>query len=318
MTHPALHRVRRLAPGLVLAVLLWGGCDTVVPEDDNLLVIEAYFESGQPLPAIAVQQGTPLSLPLDARDAYRVSDAELTLDLDGRTVPYRPVPGEPGRYLPAVDDAGTVDAYTRFALTAAWRHIHATASGDIPPAIRLDSIRVVAPDVPVDAILVDSLRLDTLGLGAQKGFIYPVEVTLWWQGESDAAFWIETQLRPRITFSSAVIDFFLQPLAIGKERDMDQPDAGTRSWQGLYGIPVDAIDAPLPDHALTVMLIRSYEDYARFASTRNQPQRREPRTNLDGAAGIVAGIAIDSLSVDVSGPLTRAARTIESRNPPAH
>ncbi len=286
--------------GLALAILsLAAGCDTVAPIDEQVLVIEGYLQTGRALPPITVQRGQPLSAPLD-NDAYAISDADLTLDLDGRRIPYAPT-GTPGQYAPVTDENVPVAAYARFRLEATWRDLAASAAGATPPGIRLDSLSIHIPDTPVDAILIDSLRLDTLGVGAQKGFLYPVEVSLWWRPDAtaDSAYWIETQLRPRIAFSSTVIDFFLQPNEIRLEEEMTRLADGAHRWTGVYGIPVDSLTTPFPPHALTVYLVRSYEDYARFAATRDAPQRREPASNLQGASGIFAGISIDSLTVTV-------------------
>ncbi len=289
-------------PLVVVALLatLVIGCDTGAPMDDQVLVIEGYVRTGQALPPILVQRGQPLSDPIDA-DAYAISDAEIALYLDGRRIPYAAT-DTPGHYAPVTDDDTPIEAYTRFRLEATWRDLAASAAGSTPPEIRLDSLSVHIPDSPVDAILLDSLRLDTLGVGAQKGFLYPVEVTLWWrpEGVAEDAYWIETQLRPRITFSSAVIDFFLQPNEIRLEDDMTRLANGAHRWTGVYGIPVDSLTTPFPPHALTVYLVRSMEDYARFAATRDAPQRREPASNLEGASGIFAGISIDSLTVNVA------------------
>ena len=46
-------------------------------------------------------------------------------------------------------------------------------------------------------------------------------------------------------------------------------------------------------------IIRSGQDYARFVSGRDDPERREPASNLDGAVGIFTGLSVDSLRVQV-------------------
>ena len=50
---------------------------------------------------------------------------------------------------------------------------------------------------------------------------------------------------------------------------------------------------------MKVSLLRSGPDYARFASSRDAPERREPVSNVRGALGIVAGISVDSLLLNV-------------------
>ncbi len=239
-----------------------GANQPVAPVDDQVLVIEGYLQTGRPLPPILVQRGQPLTDPIDD-DAYAVDDAEITLHLDGRRISYAPT-DTPGRYTPVTDELVPIEAYTRFRLEATWRDLAASATGSTPPGIRLDSLSIHIPNEPVDAILIDSLRLDTLGVGAQKGFLYPVEVSLWWRAEgiADSAYWIETQLRPKIAVSSTVIDFFLQPNEIRLEDEMTRLADGGHRWTGVYGIPVDSLTTPFPPHALTVYLVRSFEDYA--------------------------------------------------------
>jgi len=168
---------------------------------------------------------------------------------------------------------------------------------------------VAVPEKPVRAVLLDSLdiRFDSLDVGARQGFLYPVEVTLWWKTDFDDTgedFWIETQLKPRTTFSSEIVDFFLLPAEVFRERSV-QPDAfGRREWTGVYAVPVDDEADPLPAHELKAALLRSGTDYARFATSRDDPQRREPVSNVAGGIGIVAGISVDSLRVEVAGPGT--------------
>ena len=67
-----------------------------------------------------------------------------------------------------------------------------------------------------------------------------------------------------------------------------------------FGRFFEVFDAPLPAHHLKASLIRSGADYARFASSRDAPERREPITNVEGGLGIVAGVSVDSLVVAVS------------------
>jgi hypothetical protein len=174
------------------------------------------------------------------------------------------------------------------------------AHGTIPPAITLDSLQVNIPDEPVQAVFADTLGIT----GTEEGYIYPVEVTLWWTAlpggtDPDSPYWIQTLLRPVSSFSSAVVDFFLLPEEILLEDGLPLDDARRRHWTGVYAVPVERATDPIPDHTLTAALLRSEADYARFAISRNAPNRREPLSNVSGAVGIVAGISVDSMRVQI-------------------
>lgn len=292
-----------LGCGLLLGLLTLalGRCDTVEPVEDERVVIEAFFDAGRPLPPLTLRRTGPLSAPYLPGEATAITDAGVVLELDGQTIPYRPDPEHPGRYVPAGGPA-VVPPRAGFALTVQWAHQVARATGTIPPPVALDTVEVYVPERPVQAVLLDSLFLgvDSLNVGAREGFIYPVEVTLRWHVDfdeigPDSLYWVETRLQPRTVFSSALIDFFLLPEEILRERTLPCDGQGRRVWTGVYAVPVEAEDVPLPLHDLRVALLRSGQDYARFATTRDAPERREPRSNVTGGLGIAAGISVDSL-----------------------
>ncbi len=301
------HIARFAAPVcLLVACLLPASCDTVEPVSDDLLVVEGFLEAGKPLPAFTLRRTQPLSAPYPDDETTSVQDAEVLLTLDGMSFHCRPVPGAPGRYAPDTQGPLLVPGRAAFALQVRWREQVAAVQGSVPPPVAIDSVQLSVPDKPVEAVLLDSLRIvpDSLGTGARKGFIYPIEVRLWWtvgfdEGGADSLYWIRTQLKPITSFSSTVIDFFLRPEQILRERDMPLDARSRRSWTGVYAVPVDKETDPLPVHRLKVSLLRSGQDYARFASSRDAPDRREPVSNVQGAIGIVAGIALDSVQVQV-------------------
>lgn len=279
-------------------LLVVARCDTVEPIEAEQLVVEGFIDAGKPLPPVQLRQTRPLMAPYPLDATTAVTDASVSLQVNGQRVAYRPVPEQPGRYepvLPAVD----VPARSGYGLTVTWRDQEATATGLVPPPIAIDSIDVLVPDDPVQAVLIDSL-----GAAPEEGFIYPIEVTVWWtttfeEVGADSVYWVRAQLKPVTTFTSTVIDLFLRTGQIVRERSLSRDGRGRRSWTGVYAVPVAAIDEPPPPHSLKVLLLRSYEDYARFASSRDAPERREPVTNIDGALGIFAGISLDSLRVQV-------------------
>lgn len=299
---------RRWPPGAwwlaMAAMLVLARCDSVEPVEPDRLVVEAFFDAGRPLPPVTLRRTLPLGEPYEVGPATAVTDAEVVLDLDGQVIAYGPDTAAPGRYRPVVEAVATPRA--PFVFTARWRGQEARAAGTIPPPIHLDTVEVSVPERPVQAVLLDSLNLaiDSLSVGARQGFIYPVEVTLRWEAAfeptgADSLYWVETRLEPRTGFASAIIDFFLLPSQILRERDRPRDARGRYVWTGVYAIPVEEETDPLPPHELTVALLRSGRDYARFASTRDAPDRREPRTNVTGGLGIVAGVSVDSLRLRI-------------------
>lgn len=286
---------------LVLAVTLaLGACDSVEPDQPGRLVVEGFLDAGEPLPTLTVRATQALGAA--DPDGNPVTDAQVTLVLDGREVTYAPLE-EPGRYGPE-DISLRVTERSTFQLAVHWRTEQARASGRIPPRVAIDSVRLHVPPEPVEAVLLDSLRLDTLDTGARQGFIYPIDVDVFWtmdfdEVEADSAYWIRPYLRPHTDFHSATEDFFVRQDQVLRERSIQRGEDGVRRWTGVYAVPVEAATDPLPPHSLKVALLRSDEEYARFALTRDDPDRREPLSNVEGGLGIVSGVAVDSLRLEV-------------------
>lgn len=297
---------------LVGGLVLWARCDSVVPQEGPLLVVEAFVDAEAPLPTLRLWQTRPLGqvYPFDGTTA--IADAEVAVRLGGREVLYQPLDGQPGLYGPIQPQA--VPDRMPLSFEATWRDQHAAATSAVPPALNLDSVRVNIPDEPVDGIILDSLfidpstldslQLDSLRTGAEQGLVYLVEVTLWWTADfeetgPDSAYWVRTQLRPEFASQPIFDDFFLRPEQIFRERDAARDSQGRHAWTGVYAIPVETRTTPLPPHPLRVAVIRSGQDYARFAASRDDPKRREPTSNIDGAIGIFAGLSIDSIRVQV-------------------
>lgn len=289
----------------VVLVLLSGGlmgCDTVEPTAPPRLVVECFVQEGMPFPAVTLRKSRAVRRPYPVDDSATAAlGGQITLELNDRTVPYEPVPGEPGRYAPPAGQQQTVPPRASFGLEVQWRDQTAQASGRVPPSITLDSVRISVPEEPVEGVLIDSLRLDTVNTDARPGYVYPVEVQVWWESaaETDSVLWVRPHLKPSASVSSAGIDFFLRREEIRRERDYPLSAAGRRHWAGVYAVPVEEQTAPLPAHHLRVAVLRSYGAYARFASSRGAPAHREPVSNVEGALGIAAGMSIDSASVHV-------------------
>ena len=286
-----------LAAGLVLT-----GCDSALPPDsDPTLVVEGFIGTGEPAPSIRLSRTMSLTRGYDSV-AAAVTEADVSVIVGGRNVRYGPEPGRPGLFRP-VDGADlTARPGDVFALDIDWNGRRASAGGTVPPPIRLLSLDVVVPDEPVSAVLLDSLLLsDSLAVGAYKGYIYPIEVSLTWEAAADPGgeFWVRAQLRPYADFSSTVVDLFLRSEAIFQESGAAVGSPGSRRWTGVYAVGVEGVDDPVPDHTLRVAILRSGRDYARFASSRHAPERREPTSNLEGAIGIFTAVSVDSTRVQV-------------------
>lgn len=290
---------------LVGSGVLLGACDTLEHTDPDVLVIEGFLDAGKPLPEFTIRHTGALDAPY-TMDGAGVSDATVVLGLNGNAIVYFPVPGSPGLYAPQVGATESIPERSTFTLDVRHQDMLASVSGDVPPAITIDSIQISVTDHPVEAVLLDSLRLDSLDTGIYQGFIYPVEVSLFWSQDNvlpgpDSLYWIRAQLKPFLSFPSRVVDYFLRQEQIVREDQLAFDGNGSRRWTGVYAVPVTAETDSLPDHDVKVSLLRSGGDYARFASSRDAPERREPLSNIDGAIGIVTGISVDSVRVLVSG-----------------
>lgn len=289
----------RAALGATLLLLL-ARCDLTAPVDTRPLVVEAFVQTGEPLSPITLRSTRPLRTAAGDTSAP-VVDATVGLELNGQPIAYEADPATPGRYVPRT--AATVPPRASFTLTIEWAGRTATARGVTPPAITIDSAQVMVPDEPVEAILVDSLRRDSLDIPAEQGYIYPIDVTVTWTTDfpetgADSTYWMRTQLKPYTSFSSTVVDFFLQPEEVFRERASEGGRA-QRRWTGVYAVPVEARTAPLPRHRMRVALVRGTAAYAAFAASRTDPDRREPISNVQGAVGIAAGVALDSVLITV-------------------
>lgn len=306
-------RGRRWTVGLlaVLSVVLLSRCDTVAPEEDALLVVEAFVSTDQPLPEIRLARTRAIDEPYADDVATAVSDARVHVQIGERRVPYAARTEAPGRYRS--DDVAPVAARLPIRVEAEWQGRTVTAVSQAPPPIRLDDVRLAIPEEPVAGIILDSLfidparidtvQTDTLRTGATEGFVYLVEVALAWtvdfdEVRADSAYWIRAQLRPDL--GTTLDDFFFKPEQIFRERSLQDDTAGQRVWRGVYAVPVARATDPLPPHTVRAALIRSGQDYARFASSRDDPVRREPVSNVSGGIGIVAGLAVDTVRVAVT------------------
>ena len=283
-----------LAAGLVLGL---ARCDwSSAPVEDDALVVETFLETGQPLPVVELRRTRPLTVP-SGDSAEGAVGASVVLEVDGTPYAYESA-GRPGRYEPPT--AAPVPPDVPWRLAVQWEDTTARAWGRTPASIAVTEVCVGASEAPVRAVQVDSLRRDSLDIPADVGYIYPVDVTVRWEGNGpasapDTSTWVRAQLRPDATpFPSEVVEFFLQPAEIRRE-DAYPRRGATARWRGVYAVPVDSSTAPLPRHSLTTALVRGDTAFAAFAQTRTDPERREPISNVDGALGIATAVSVDSL-----------------------
>ncbi len=300
--------VLRGAGGALLAVgllLVLGRCDLAGPVNRQSLVVEAFLETGRSLPTITLRQTRPLSNPGDRR-ANAAQGATVELVLDGQAISYAESEQRPGRYVPTAGPE-EVPARVPWRLTVQWRGAEAQARGMTPPPIEVSEVCIEVPPDPVQAILVDSLRRDSLDIPAEQAYIYPIDVSLRWSADQlavgeDTTHWVRPQLHPDTTESaSRVVNFFLEPVDVRREDQFRRRD-DQRVWRGVYAVPVEDSTAAFPHHDLSVTLTRGDTSFAAFAQSRDDPERREPVSNVEGGLGIATAVAVDSLrSAVVSG-----------------
>lgn len=289
---------------------MWTRCDSVVPEQDAVLVVEGFFDAGKPLPPVQLRQTRPLNTPYPAGAATAVNDGSVTVTIGSEDIVYRPDASQPGRYLP--ETLTTLPARARLAIAASWNDQRAEAETIIPPPIHIDSLRIAVSDTPVAGIILDSLFIDPAVLDslptldtlrtATRELVYLIEVTVLWsvdfeETDADSLYWIRTQLKPILPIT--LDDFFFKPEQIFRERTADKHSSRGRAWTGVYAVPVEEATDPVPPHDLRVSLVRSGQDYASYASSLDDPVRREPAWNVRGAIGIIAGLSVDSMRVQV-------------------
>jgi len=307
MQDRASHHILRAIGGVLLAaglLLVPWGCDLVSPAERQSLVVEAFVETGRPLPTITLRQTRPLRQPGDRR-AHAAVGATVELVLDGKTVSYEEDGQRPGRYEPVSKEGAAVPPRVSWRLRARWQGEEARAHGVTPPPIELSEACIDVAPAPVRAVLLDSLRRDSLSIPADQGYIYPVSVSLRWPSDrlalgEDTTYRVRPQLSPDTTESSSrVVDVFLEPVEVRRE-DRFRVRNGKRRWEGVYAVPVEDSTSAFPRHTLTATLTRGDTAFAEFARSRDDPARREPVSNVQGGLGVATAVAIDSVQRSVA------------------
>ena len=296
----------RTTLGLVL--LLMAACDAVRPEDTSTIVVEAYLVAGLPVSSVHVRRTLPLSVPYPVDATTAVAGADVTITVANTPIAFQQTDSgyyAPRQRLETPDNAA-------IALRVNWAGERITATSRVPPRIRIDSVNVQRTEKPVrglildalliDPVILDSLGVDSLRIGAQETNLYLVEATVHWTVDfiglqPDSAWWIRTHLAPALETGGLAEDYFLRTEQVQLERDTDARSARHRYWSGVYAVPVESADAPIPAHALRISLLRSPYEYAQFVTGRSSPADREPPSNVIGARGIFTGLAVDSVVV---------------------
>jgi hypothetical protein len=286
-------------PLALVLVSLVAGCDAVSPSYDRSLVVEAWFDTAAPMPPVRISTTRSLTDALIPEPAP--PGTQLKVVIDDRVITYERSPDTPLWFLP-VDSGGPATAGALFDVRVDAPESSLRASGMMPPKVTLQDIQVSVPDRPISAVLIDSLNvgLDSLNVAvnATTGYIYPVQVSLTWDDDSFDG-WMETRLQPENAFSSSLIDFFLLPSEVFIESSAQNLGNGSLQWEGVYAVPVGSPDSPLPAHSLRVVLRRGDDRFARFITSREAPDRREPVMNVYGGLGFIGGVSTDSIRVDV-------------------
>lgn len=295
-----MHPERTYSLLLMLLLLTLASCDTVAPEHRPALVVEAWFDTAAPLPPIRVSSTNRIQDALTPTPAP--PETRLQLTMGTATIDYNRSREEPLWFLPVPQSVPIALQGDAFELHVEAPGSSARASGFMPPPIHLEHVDISFPEAPISVVLLDSLSsgLDSLNLSvnATTGFIYPVQVSLTWM---DDAFdgWVEARLQPDDTFSSTLIDFFLLPSQVFPESSATPLEDGRLQWEGVYAVPVSDEQSPLPSHSLRVILTRGDDRFARFITSRDAPERREPVSNVNGGLGFVGGISTDSTRIDI-------------------
>jgi hypothetical protein len=286
------------------AVALISGCDTVRPSQEGTLVLESVLEAGRPLPPVRVSRTWSVYQKL-IPGGGGISNAVVELILGERTFAYSADPDTAGLYRPN-NATALVHPLETFLLSVKADGDEASASGVVPPRIHLSEVAITVADEAIEAVFLDTLDIgiDSLdiSLDARNGFIYPIQVDLTWDSPAsgtEGTYWIETRLEPRTSFSSSIVDFFLLPKQVLPE-DATRPESSDlRAWRGVYAVPVDEATEPVPEHQLQIFLLRGDQAFAKFETSRDSPERREPESNVSGGLGFVGAVAMDSLSLNV-------------------
>lgn len=294
--------MRHIVLILWLIPVVWlAGCDAALPSHQESLVVEAWIATGESLPPIRVSSTRATRDPLEPAPAP--DGIELTVAVGDDQVTYLRNPADPLYFLPDASSDIRASEGDRFVLHLDGPGASLNASGTLPPPILARDVAISFPGDPISVVLVDSLivGLDSLNLSvsATTGYIYPVQVSMSWEDRGYDG-WIEARLQPDASFSSSLIDFFLLPSQVFPEDSAPLTQGGIRTWEGVYAVPVPEADSPFPDHSLQIVLTRGDDRFARFMTSRDAPERREPVSNVNGGLGFVGGIAMDSVRVSVT------------------
>jgi hypothetical protein len=275
---------------LLLLVGLSGtliGCGTVEPQSDEVVVVEGFLMPGASNVELRIRHSQSV-WGLMASDSP-VDDAQVSVSIGGQYLELGPVGN--GRYSATLDEPGAPGTAVR--ADVRWRGASANAETKLPRPIAIDSVSIRPAARPVEAVLIDSLQIGATP--PETGWLYLVDVTVFWKADVvDEETFVRARLSPEQSFVGPVLDFFLRSDHIFPEVSAGV-SGDARRFEGVYAVRVDSAHAILPDHELAIALLRSGHDYARYASSRNAPERREPVGNVVGGIGIVAGVAVDSM-----------------------
>ncbi len=275
---------RRFLYGLLgILLLVTTGCDARVTAS-NALVVEAYFESGEPLGAVRLSRTAPLAAMTDSEPV----EAEVRVEVDGLSVMYLPETANPGSFIPSI----SVEALPgmEVVLEATTPDGQVSAVTIMPPVIAIDSATVLASPAPVRAaVTIDGATTDR--------WVYTFGVEIHWtSSEVDDGWWVRPLIRPPEGTPDESGNAFVRLSALAPEDEFANPaDPSVRYWEGAYAIIVPGSDDPLPSHEIELVLLRGGLDYAQFLQSAAGGSGN-PIGNVKGGLGIVAGLSIDRVT----------------------
>lgn len=263
---------------MILAATLVAGCDSTStePEEDDLVVVEAFLFAGEPIDDIRLTETVPLS---DTIDATPINDASVVLVKNGLSYTLVPA-GDSGYYAYPGDDLA-IEVGDTIGLEISYLDAVVTAE-------------TVVPETPVDVgIDRDILFVPEFEFGAGRGGFNSEDSQL-------AASWSNPdQLLHYVVIES--LDDSAESIipeefsALGERfRLVTEPTTDDYHFINMMAL------RDLGPHIARVYRVN--EEYAQLYENRTQDSRdlNEPPSNIIGGLGVFSAFASDSVFFEVA------------------